>query len=272
MQNFVAVFDSGVGGLNVLFELQKVAPSCNFVYLADHAFCPYGTKSFEQLKHRVTSVAHFLKDLGAHSLVVACNTASQFAPSLRKQLSLPVFDVIYPTCCTVFGHTYCQNNKIGKRHKAVQHNLNTQKHCRKVALLATNATVKSGVYSHVLSKFGVQTTSFCCSALVPLVETCAPKDVRLQTVKSCLKGFHPNTFDAVVLGCTHFPLLQQEIAQVTGNVPIISSALPVAKFFAKSHPPKGEGHTAFFTTGDAAVANNAAQWCGVKFSHIHLPQ
>lgn len=272
MQNFVAVFDSGVGGLNVLSRLQKVAPSCNFVYLADHAFCPYGTKSFEKLHSRVITVACFLKKLGAQSVVVACNTASQFAPSLRKLFALPVFDVIYPTCCAIFEHTYCQKCEHRPLSAPLQHTPNTQARMPNVALLATDATVKSGVYSRVLSKFGVQTTPFCCSALVPLVENCVPNDVRLQTVKSCLKNFQPNTFDAVVLGCTHFPLLQREIAQVVGNVPNISSALPVAKFFAKSHPPKGEGRTLFFTTGDVGVANHAAQWCNAKFSHIDLPQ
>lgn len=273
MQNFVAVFDSGVGGLNVLLELQKVAPFCDFMYLADHAFCPYGTKSVEQLKSRVTRIACFLKSLGANSVVVACNTASQFAPSLRKLLSLPVFDVIYPTCCAIFEHTYCRKCELGQLGTFAQRTLNAQMRSRKIALLATDSTVKSRVYSRVLSCFGVQTTPFCCSALVPLAENCAPQSACLQVVKTCLTNFQPDAFDAVVLGCTHFPLLQQEISQFTGNVPIISSALPVAKFFAKSNLPKSNGHgrTLFFTTGNVEGANKAAHWCGATFSHIDLP-
>lgn len=270
MQNFAAVFDSGLGGLTVLAELKKVAPDCNFLYLADHGFCPYGTKSFAQLQSRVTKIGAFLKNAGAQSIVVACNTASLFAPALRKQLRLPVYDVIYPTCCDVLKYTYGRNYEHCEVRRFITENSDLQISRRKVALLATNATVKSGMYSRVLGCFGVQTASFCCSEMVPLAENSAPELMRVQTVRRCLQQFRPEDFDAVILGCTHFPLLITEISACTGNIEILSSSVSVSKYFARSNFVKGEGRTEFYTTGSLSDAGRASLRCNAKFSRIEL--
>lgn len=244
MQNFVGIFDSGVGGLTVLKSLQQVAPSCNFVYVADHAFCPYGTKSFEQIQKRVVAVSKFLQRLGAVQIVVACNTASVFAPQIRK-LALPVFDVISTTCAYV----------------SVQR-------CKSAILLATQATVQSGVYQRVLGALGVKVFPFACSEFVPLVENLASARERQQTVQRCLQNARNVRADEVVLGCTHFPLLQGEISRCLGRT-VVSCSQSVAPFFEKNYP-KGCGKTLFFSTGDCVLANKAAQWCGAKFLHVDI--
>ncbi len=245
MRNFVGVFDSGVGGLTVLKSLQKVAPSCNFVYVADHAFCPYGTKPFEQIKKRAVAISEFLKDFGALQIVVACNTASVFANEIRK-LSLPVFDVISTTCATV----------------------SAQRSCKSAILLATQATVQSGVYQRVLGNLGVEVFAFACSEFVPLVENCASECEKQQAAQRCLRNVGNVRADQVILGCTHFPLMQKQISLCLGRE-VVSCSQSVAPFFAKNCP-KGQGQTLFLTTGDCLLANKAAQWCGAKFLHVEI--
>lgn len=246
MQNFTAVFDSGIGGLTVLAELKAAAPSRNFVYFADHAFCPYGKRSPRLLKTRVVEVARFLKDLGAQGLVVACNTASVFVGDLRQQLALPIFDVIYPTCCAICEHSY-----------------------KNVAVLATNLTAKSNTYQRILNHIGVRSRAFGCSELVPLAEHNAPHASRLKTIRQCLADFDKDAFDAAILACTHFPLLKNEISECIGSCPLVSCAQPVARFFARSRLKGGFGATEFLTTGDALTASAAAATVGFDATFLH---
>lgn len=245
MQKFVGVFDSGVGGLTVLQELQKVAPFCNFVYVADHAFCPYGTKTPSQIKSRAVAVANYLHKLGACEIVVACNTASTFAAEIRRQTKLPVFDVISTTSAVIAE----------------------KKQYKTAVLLATEATINSGVYQQILHNFNIETFAVSCSEFVPLVENSANSQTIRNTVSKCLANVE-NSADIVILGCTHFPLLQKEISQCVGNIPIISCSNSVSQFFCAY--PHGSGQTVYLTTGESCIANKAARWCGVRFTHVDI--
>ncbi len=245
MQKFVGIFDSGVGGLTVLQDLQKVAPSCNFVYVADHAFCPYGTKTPSQIASRAIAVANYLYKLGACEIVVACNTASVFAAEIRKQINLPIFDVISTTSAVIAA----------------------QKRYQTAILLATDATVRSGVYQRILHTFNIETSAVACSEFVPLVETSANSLIVRNTVSKCLANVD-NFADIVILGCTHFPLLQKEISRFLGNIPIISCSNSVSHFFCAY--PHGSGQTVYLTTGESHIANKAASWCGARFTHVDI--
>ena len=249
MQGFVGVMDSGVGGLTVLAELARVAPTCNFLYLADHAFCPYGTKTFAEIRARVLKVANFLQQNNATSIVVACNTASVFAADVAAQTHLPVYDVIAPTCQAVTEAT---------------------KTC-KVALLATNATVKSGAYQNILARQGIQVVAYPCSNFVPLVEQGATSAQIDSAVASTLDGLPSAHCDTVILGCTHFPFLKDYIAKHTGNAQIVSCDGPVAQLFAQNAPKNGCAKQIFYTTGNPNKARLAARpFANVAFAHVDL--
>lgn len=241
------MFDSGLGGLTVLQELRQVAPACDYVYVADHAFCPYGTKPPSEIAFRVVQIADFLKRLGAQSLVVACNTASVFSQEIRSATRIPVLDVIAPTCNFVAFAKY-----------------------KKVALLATRATVQSGAYQQRLNRMGIETLCWNCSSLVPLVESGASEEQRLNAVAECLRGLLEAKAEAVILGCTHFPFLAKEISLFCGDAQIVSCGRPVATEFARRFKTDGHGSVRCFTTGNAEIVNAAAQRTGYKFSHIEI--
>jgi len=239
--------DSGVGGLTVLSELTRVASQCNYAYFADHAFCPYGTKTFAEIKQRVLVVARRLAQLNAACIVVACNTASVFARDIAAETRLPVYDVISPTC---------------KAAAQVSRN-------RRVALLATDATVKSRVYQNMLAENGIHVYAYPCSGFVPLVEGCSGDLEKSRTVAARLASLPNDNCDTVILGCTHFPFLTEYIAEHVGNAQIISCAQPVANLFAESAPLDGNGKREFYTTGNPLTAHLAARPFGdVTFTHV----
>ncbi|MCH5157110.1 MAG: glutamate racemase [Clostridiales bacterium] len=243
---YIGVIDSGVGGLTILKQLQHDYPTCNFVYIADSAYCPYGTKSPQQILNRVQQLVRFLQDARAQAVVIACNTASCFADNIRQQFNLPIYDVIVPTCKRVADITV---NKC-------------------VALLATNATVNSGVYQRILNANGIATVAFPCSSFVPFVEAnavdsleCSREvDAALYTLPNC-------NVDTVILGCTHFPLLSKKIAPYANGAMIVECCSDFQPLSDNSIVPD----TVFLTTGAQKQANSVAKWFGqVDFVHVDI--
>lgn len=253
--DFAAVVDSGVGGLTVLQTLRSRYPHCNFVYIADSANCPYGTKSNEEIFARVSTLVGWLEERKVSSVVLACNTASVFADKLRVNCGIPIFDVILPTCRLVSETT----------------------RSKRVTLLATNATVRSGVYRKTLAKMGITTVQFACSGLVQFVENntvCTP-DCDFA-VRSALADLSKANADTVILGCTHFPLLRKKIQPFVGKARVVQC---VSDFHPSSAPQEDaqkisggkHGKTLFFTTGSVAAAKNASRWFGeAHFVHINI--
>ncbi|MCH5160368.1 MAG: glutamate racemase [Clostridiales bacterium] len=246
-QNFVGVIDSGVGGLTILQKLQEQYPNCNYVYLADSVYCPYGTKPFEQIFARVCKLVEFLQRNGALAVVLACNTASIFAGKLREKFSLPIYDVIAPTCKVVAAMT----------------------RTKRVALLATNATVKSGAYSERLNNCGVTVVLFPCSSFVPFVENNLIDTADCEEVIAASLGELPHcNVDTVILGCTHFPVLKNKIAPYVNGAKIIECCTDFQPFFSSIEKP---AKTLFFTTGVRKTANLASRWYGkIQFEHVDI--
>ena len=241
-KNFVALIDSGVGGLTVLQKLQQQWSCCNFVYVADEAYCPYGTKSFEQIFSRVSVLVEYLQNAGAAAVVLACNTASVFADSLRAKFSIPIYDVIVPTCKLIASVT------------------NT----KRVALLATNATVNSGAYSKVLNGMGIEVVPFACSSFVPFVEHNLVETPECQqAVSRALSELPRCNVDTVVLGCTHFPLLKNKIAPFANGAQIVECCTDFQPSFSCFNQAP---QTLYFTT---CVDKNAT-WGG-KNCNFDLP-
>lgn len=242
----VAVVDSGVGGLTVLRELQARYPHCNYVYFADSAYCPYGTKSDGEILARVTQVLRWLVAQGVGAVVLACNTASVFADNLRKQFDVPIFDVIRPTC------------KLAAQISVT----------KRVALLATEATVRSGVYRKYLAQLGVHTASFPCSAFVPFAEkgTTDSPDCDFA-VREALKNFPQANVDTVILGCTHFPLLRKQIARHVGSAQIVQCATDF-------YPPAGStfrcGKTIYLTNGNLSKKSVSKICPEARFQRIDI--
>jgi len=211
----IGVFDSGMGGLTVLRELQRALPHESFIYLGDTARLPYGTKSPETVIRYAMQMTHCLMEHDIKYLVVACNTASATALNyLQEQFrDLPITGVIKP----------------GAR-AAV--NASQSKH---IAVLATESTVNSNVYATTIRDLddSMTVTSHPCSLFVALAEEGFIDNAIAKTaVKHYLTPIvdASNPYDCIVLGCTHFPVLSKTISEFVGaQYQIIDSAHTTAQ-------------------------------------------
>lgn len=211
----IGVFDSGMGGLTVLQELMHCLPNESFIYLGDTARLPYGTKSQETVKQYALQMARLLIDLKIKLLVVACNTATTAAlPFLVQQFpDLPILGVVEP----------------GAR-AAVQATRN-----KKVALLATETTIRAGLYQQLIHSLdpSIEVVTQSCGLFVALAEEGSINDD--IAVAACRKYLtpildHGKPCDSVILGCTHFPVFTHPIAKLVGpEVAIINSAKATAQ-------------------------------------------
>ncbi len=203
----IGVFDSGIGGLTVVSELQMKLPNEDIVYLGDTARLPYGTKSPETVLRFSRENLAFLKRKNVKMIVVACNTASSNAlPHLLEEEALPLVGVLRP----------------GAR-AAVQATTT-----KRVGVIGTTATIRSGAYEAALYDMdpGIKIWSRACPLFVPLVEEGWHEDeIAYLTARRYLDPMKEFGADTLILGCTHYPLLRGVISRVVGEgVRLVDSA------------------------------------------------
>ncbi len=210
----IGVFDSGIGGLTVVKQIEKVLPLEEVVYLGDTARVPYGIRSEKTILKYSVSNTDFLLRKNIKVLVIACNTASAIAAGvLRSKYSIPIVDVIRP----------------GAR-KAVD-----VTRSRKIGIIGTEATIRSGAYQNAIIQFlpRAEIVTQPCPLFVPLAEEgwCSIDDeVVWMIAQRYLSGIKDSGIDTLVLGCTHYPLLKKVIQQVMGSsVTLVDSALESAQ-------------------------------------------
>ncbi|MCA1629977.1 MAG: glutamate racemase [Acidobacteria bacterium] len=212
----IGIFDSGVGGLTVYRALHDRLPNERFVYLGDTARVPYGTKSLATVERYALENARFLEARGIKLLVVACNTASALAlPAIRAGVGVPVVGVIEP------GARAVVEGSGGER----------------VGVVATEATVQSGAYRREIEKLApsLEVVERACPLFVALAEEgWADSDVAREVAAEYLKDFRGGAVDALVLGCTHYPILRRVIQEtVGGGVKLIDSGEATARAVAE---------------------------------------
>jgi len=209
----IGVFDSGIGGISILETLVKEFPNEDFIYVADTKNCPYGIKSKLEIAGFVTEVTEILLRFGVKAIVIACNTAT--ANSDHLKLDIPIVGMIEPTAIEAANAT-----------------LNKQ-----VLVLATNATAESHLYKKTLGNLGVASREIGCSEFVPLVESGLMGTKQAETVvRMKLEPYEKEEADTIILGCTHFGFLKQEIEEVMKQRNLVSGALQVAKELRKLLP------------------------------------
>lgn len=204
----IGIFDSGVGGLTVYRALRRKLPNEDFVYLGDTARLPYGTKSPETIIRYAEQVTERLLQEDIKMLVVACNTATALAmPALRRKFpKLPCLGVIEPGA-NVAAKT-SQNGKI--------------------VILATEGTVRSGAYQEAIKRHreNAQVEGLACGVLISMAEEGWTEGLETRAATArYLSQIEMKDYDTMVLGCTHFPLLKEEIAaQLAPGVTLVDSA------------------------------------------------
>jgi len=211
----IAVFDSGLGGLTVVRSLAESMPGEDIVYLGDSARVPYGIKSLETIRRFALEDAAFLGRFAPKLLVVACNTASAAAiDALESACDCSVVDVIRPGSAAAVDAT-------------AEHPEGSS--LRSIGVIATEATVRSGAYRSAIQRLApdraVRVAS--CPLLVPIVEEGRDEADPIVTHVLCdyLRDLQRDRPGALVLGCTHYPLLAGAIGKLMGPATkLISSA------------------------------------------------
>ena len=213
----IGVFDSGFGGLTVLRALLPRIPGAHYIYVGDTARLPYGAKSKETIARYAVESARFLEERGAEFLVIACNTASALAlDEIRSAVKVPVVGVIEPGARAAF-------HALGSR-------FSTAPPEPDVLVLATDATVQSHAYRKECDALGLRATEVACPLLVPRVEEgWVDHNVTREVLRIYLEGaLRQSSPQAVLLGCTHYPLIAPEIERALRDLgceaPVIDSA------------------------------------------------
>jgi len=207
----IAIFDSGLGGLTVAKEIQKVLPNESIIYYGDTARVPYGSKSKDTIITFTREAVKFLQSHNAKCIVVACNTASALALSVvENEFDVPMIGVINPGAKAAAEKT--SSDKVG--------------------VIATTATINSDAYTNAIREINNRITVYSqpCPLFVPLVEEgLGDKPAAKLIIQEYLTPLKTADIDTLVLGCTHYPLLIKQIQDfVSDKVSLVDSATTCA--------------------------------------------
>ena len=188
----VGIFDSGVGGISVLREAVRLLPRERFLYYGDTAYAPYGTKTPQQVLQRVEAVVDLLLARGIKALVIACNTATSVAAkALRERLDIPVIGMepaLKPA--SLLRHGGC------------------------VLVMATPVTLSQEKFLGLMARYGEGAVALPCPGLMEFVERGELDGPALDAyLRRLLESFETRQVDCVVLGCTHYAFLREQIAR-----------------------------------------------------------
>ncbi|MBD3263529.1 MAG: glutamate racemase [Candidatus Omnitrophica bacterium] len=244
----IGIFDSGVGGLTVLREIEKILPCEDIIYFGDTARVPYGNKSTSTIKKFSTENTLFLLQKRVKMVVVACNTSSALALDyLQDIFNLPIIGVI----------------EAGVR-KAVEFSSKG-----KIGVIGTRSTIESGSYEGSILKLNrkLKVYNRTCPVFVPLVEEGILKGKLVdEAIKMYLDYFKRKKIDTIILGCTHYPLLKRQISGYLKNVFVVDSAKEVAGHARNIlqnndllNPLKKEGRKRFYVSDESRNFINLAR-------------
>ena len=243
MSRPLGVFDSGVGGLTVLKALRKMLPRQDFLYFGDTARVPYGRKPPEMVRGFAYEIVTFLERQGVAGVVVACNTASACAlPQLAAGMPIPVWGVIEPGV------------------EAARRTTRTGR----VGVIGTKGTIASGVYQSKLEAVGLKVWARSCPMFVHLVEEGLAESDDAEVLARHYLDDRPD-IDTLILGCTHYPVLQPTLQRVLGDsVALVSSADATAELVAAAlgAAAAGSGSITHYVTGGVHAYQHTAEAIG----------
>lgn len=218
----IGIFDSGLGGLTVVREVQRSMPAEDIIYFGDTARVPYGTKSKETVTRFSKENIEFLLKHDVKLVVVACNTASSLSlSSLVKSYDVPIIGVIKPGVDKAL--------EVSKR--------------AAIGVIGTRATVLSDAYAKFLNaaRPALKVVSKACPLFVPLVEEgWLDKEITMNVARDYLDELKNQNVKTLILGCTHYPMLKPVIKKVMGNgVKLVDSACETARVIKETLEEKG---------------------------------
>ncbi|WEV43295.1 glutamate racemase [Lactobacillus sp. ESL0684] len=239
----IGLLDSGVGGLTVVKQVIKQMPNESTIFIGDNGHVPYGDKTQAEIVALTRQSVDFLIRKNAKVIIFACNTATVAALDiLQKEVAVSLVGIVQAGALAAVRATKNQ----------------------KVAVVATDYTIKQDAYLKAIKArdAGIAVTQLATPTLVPLIEQAAEPSVTMAAVKTAIKPLKQQEFDTLVLGCTHYPILQAEFAQVLGpKITLVDPAVQVTKetavqlrkadLLAANVDAKHE----YYTTGDVAMVD-----------------
>ena len=189
----IGIFDSGLGGLTVLRELELMLPNEKFIYFGDTAHVPYGNKSVNMVQSYSKNIVEFFLTHNAKAVIIACNTASAVAcKELQKNYTIPLFDVVTPSVVV--------SDQLSKT--------------REIGVIGTYSTINSHSYTRSLAaiKSDCSVVEIACPLFVPLIEEgWSDTSVARDIAYIYLQAFQQTDIDTLILGCTHYPIMAETI-------------------------------------------------------------
>ena len=249
MQRPIGVIDSGVGGLTVVSELMRQLPKEEIIYIGDTKRCPYGPRPAFEVAEYTWEMIDYLMSRDIKLLVIACNTASAVVlDDARQALDIPVIGVIHPGAVAALKAT--ENLEVG--------------------VIGTEGTISSGAYYEELKSIhnDVKVVSLACPTLVPLVESNRYTGEEAKAViREALEPMLDYPVDSLILGCTHYPMIEREIQDVVGeDIHVICSGDETARavstlLYHEQLLYTGERRPRhlFYTTGAKAMFQSIAE-------------
>lgn len=217
----IGIFDSGVGGITVLKEIQRELPNENYIYLGDTKNFPYGDKSKDEIvKFAIQNVKYLIKK-DVKIIVIACGTAtSQTIDILRQKFEIPIIGIIEPTV------EYIKENKY-----------------KNIGVIATEGTIKSGAWENKLKEKepDIKVISKACPMLATIAEEGRATGVEgKKAIKEYMQPFKENGIDKIILGCTHFPIYEQLIKdEFKYKIELINTGKTVSIYLKKLLKERG---------------------------------
>lgn len=207
--DYIAVFDSGVGGISVLRELVRLMPRENFLYFGDSANAPYGTRTPEQVLQLTVDAADALMQRGLKALVIACNTATAVAiHALRSRYQDTIVIGIEPAL------------KVAADRYPTGH----------IGVMATPVTLGQEKLAQQLERFpNVQVSLIPAPGLVELIESGETDGPAVQALLEAILTPYTGKLDALVLGCTHYPFVKDAVAKILGNTVLLDGGEGTAR-------------------------------------------
>lgn len=227
----IGIFDSGLGGINVLKEMIKVHPHESYIYIGDNKNIPYGNKSKDELFNLVTKIINKFIEFDVDVIIIACGTiSSTIYDQLRQYCTIPIINIVTVTI------DYINKLKIDN-----------------IAVMATSNTIRSHIFKKKLKSREVYEVE--CKDLASIIESNATDKTKELYIKRYLCDVKEYDVKNVILGCTHYPLVKEEIRKYLNDVVIFDMGEILAnKFFVIKGGNKLELNI-FFTNNNKNIRN-----------------
>jgi len=248
----IGVLDSGLGGLTLVREMERLLPHEGIVYFGDNSNCPYGNRPEEEILKLSITMLDFLREKGIKAAAIACNTISVIADQLRERYDFPIVSIIEAACESVAG--------MG---------------LSKIAVFATEFTIRQGLYGKLLRRLSPKTEvfGFASHSLAALVDSCRFDDSATETeVNSLLNALcesHPD-IKHIVLGCTHYPIVEDLFVKSAPDITFINPALAQAGALKKLLSERGllcdtpRPELNIYTSGEKTLYEAALKKLGIQ--------